>query len=418
LVSRTGAGSDLTYHYDGRASYDLDGETITKYVWDFGDNTKAEGPVVDHTYTAPGAYIVRLYVMDPPGAQGQFPVYLGQQLRVTSVKPSSIPHAVGDEFDVVSVVRNDTPGVLHCVNFGRAPDIRPAASFTTVSTPPLAVDNTLQPGDTFTASFRFKLKAPIPDSFYVYVDAFGGGSGGCPGANHLQSWGDGTFFINPPPGYKPFASWSALVSRLFKDLVGRVPTVGESSDWVGRLTAKTATPGSLVAFLRASADNRSNVDPVDRLYRAYFLRIPDQGGLVYWIGRKRAGTSLDAASAAFAGSGEFTKRYGTLTNRAFVNLVYTNVLGRPGETSGVNFWTGQLDAKKKTRGQMMTGFSESAESVKRQAANVNASVLYSLLLGRPPTHQEAAATVVALDGGVAPAATALLALPEYATHVT
>ena len=58
--------------------------------------------------------------------------------------------------------------------------------------------------------------------------------------------------------------------------------------------------------------------PVTRLYFAHFLRIPDYGGLNFWIGQARAGSSLDAISQ-------------------------------------------QLDSGACTRGQMMTGFSESVE---------------------------------------------------------
>ena len=36
-------------------------------------------------------------------------------------------------------------------------------------------------------------------------------------------------------------------------------------------------------------------------------------------------------------------RYGSLTNRQFVETVYLNVLGRPGDAGGnANYWTGQL----------------------------------------------------------------------------
>jgi len=51
-----------------------------------------------------------------------------------------------------------------------------------------------------------------------------------------------------------------------------------------------------------------------------------------------------------------------------VELVYRNVLGRPGDPSGVTYWTGQLDAGKKGRGQVMIGFSESAEYQRQRRA--------------------------------------------------
>ena len=44
-----------------------------------------------------------------------------------------------------------------------------------------------------------------------------------------------------------------------------------------------------------------------------------------------------------------------------MTLVYQNVLGRSPDASGLAYWRGQLDSGASTRGQVMTGFSESPE---------------------------------------------------------
>ncbi|HEY4376680.1 MAG TPA: DUF4214 domain-containing protein, partial [Acidimicrobiales bacterium] len=157
-----------------------------------------------------------------------------------------------------------------------------------------------------------------------------------------------------------------------------------------------------------------------RLYRAYFLRIPDQGGLAFWIGKRRAGTSLTAISNSFAASAEFKNRYGTVSNATFVNLVYENVLGRAGDAGGLTYWNGQLNSKKSTRGQMMIGFSESAEYKGQQASNVTSSVLYSLLLGRAPTTNDSFNTGAQLSLGLSLTGYVDLFLitPEYLTHIS
>jgi len=49
--------------FNGKKSFDHDGEII-KYIWDFGDGTKAFGPVLSHTYHSPGIYTVKLTVID------------------------------------------------------------------------------------------------------------------------------------------------------------------------------------------------------------------------------------------------------------------------------------------------------------------------------------------------------------------
>jgi hypothetical protein len=190
--------------------------------------------------------------------------------------------------------------------------------------------------------------------------------------------------------FAPLTSWANWVKRLIGDLEARTPTASELSTWGAALANGTQTPASLVEALRSGADNRSNVDPVARLYRAYFLRTPDAGGLAHWIAKRRAGTSLNAISQSFAGSNEFKTRYGRLTNAAFVKLIYKNLFARSGDPGGVTFWTHQLDARLKTRGQVMTGFSESHEYVTKQAGSVEVAAQYVLLLGRAPKPSETA----------------------------
>jgi hypothetical protein len=224
-----------------------------------------------------------------------------------------------------------------------------------------------------------------------------------------------------PRVFSPFASAGAMVDRLHLDLLGRAPTSAERSAAVTGLGNGSVTPAGLVARLRASADNTGNVDPVTRLYRAYFLRIPDQAGLDFWIARRRSGQSLNQISQSFAQSPEFATLYGSLSNRGFVERIYENVLGRPGEPDGVTFWTGQLNSGARTRGQVMTGFSESSEYKAQQRAEVDVSVAFIALLGRRPTNGEHADAVAGIEGGTLTLAalhTAILTSDEYAALVT
>ncbi len=55
--------------FDGSASTDPDG-TITKYDWNFGDNSSGSGKVVYHKYTKRGTFTVTLTVTDDKGATG------------------------------------------------------------------------------------------------------------------------------------------------------------------------------------------------------------------------------------------------------------------------------------------------------------------------------------------------------------
>ena len=156
----------------------------------------------------------------------------------------------------------------------------------------------------------------------------------------------------------------------------------------------------IVVALRGLDDQTTIVDPVARLYRAYFLRSPDAGGLDYWVGQRRAGRSLAWVSQQFARSGEFTRQYGSLSDQGFMDLVYRQVLERAPDSSGATFWVGQLRSGSRTRGQVMIGFSEAPEYKAKYGSTVEAAVGYLLLLGRAPSSAEARAWVTRAASGV------------------
>jgi hypothetical protein len=138
----------------------------------------------------------------------------------------------------------------------------------------------------------------------------------------------------------------------------------------GRAEAQTPTEGSAT-----------------RLYLAYFGRNPDAGGLRYWVARLEAGTSLATVSEGFARSPEFVHTYGALGDRAFVDLVYRNVLGRAPDGGGRAHWVGVLATRQSTRGAVMVGFSESPEFVRKTGTTPPVVPPPSTPLGRPAVGQ-------------------------------
>jgi len=221
-----------------------------------------------------------------------------------------------------------------------------------------------------------------------------------------------------PQPWLPFASWADAVERLHAWFLDRPPTQAERNRWIGRFQAGTHGLADLVSALRTGDRHVKVVDPVIRLYQAYFLRVPDDAGVRYWIGQRAAGTSLAKISGRFATSSEFRTRYGSLSNRAFVERVYLNVLGRPGDRPGIDYWTSRLDTKKRTRGTVMTGFSESGEYQRKQARNVEAAALLLFLEHRTPSVADRDGLAAALTD---PAATreairALLRRPAVVTR--
>jgi len=120
---------------------------------------------------------------------------------------------------------------------------------------------------------------------------------------------------------------------------------------------------------------------------------------MYWINVYKSGGSLEAISDSFAGSEEFQQRYGALSNEAFVNLVYQNILGRAPDPGGYAFWAGELNSGRRTRGQVMIGFSESAEYEELTSHEVYVTMMYVGMLRRSPEMEEFNFWVNYLDSG-------------------
>ncbi len=139
-----------------------------------------------------------------------------------------------------------------------------------------------------------------------------------------------------------------------------VATVTEASQPTPAAAASCgiSTPNSAFANEVASSPRHAQLW---RLYQAYFLRQPDDGGLQYWIDISKDGTSLQKISDNFELSREFSLTYGNLNNIDFLNLIYRNVMCRPADGDGFAYWLGLLNSGEVNRGEMMILFSESKE---------------------------------------------------------
>jgi hypothetical protein len=146
-----------------------------------------------------------------------------------------------------------------------------------------------------------------------------------------------------------------LVVLLLGSVLAVAPAFGQGARPVDAQVEAMDVQGPS-GIVGSGRDDRS----VDRLYRAYFLRTASPTEIDYWNTQLRNGWTLNQISQYFASSDEFRTRYGTLGDAAFVDLVYRNVLGRAPEPSGLFYWATLL-ANGTTRGDVMTGFSDSAE---------------------------------------------------------
>ena len=225
------------------------------------------------------------------------------------------------------------------------------------------------------APLTVTLTAPAPPGIAVYVSALGDDGAG-PSAPLVTT-------------FLPFRTYDAYIDRQFRDLVGHAPAPAERADALNNWVYNHDASG-LITHLIAGNRATGAVEPVARLYRAYLLRDPDFSGLAYWVAKREAGATLGRISEQFARSSEFTRRYRNLTNRAFVERIYTDVLGRAGDPTGIDFWTRQLDTGRKNRGAVMVNFSESGEYVTKTAKVVQPVAAFFLMLDRMPTAADGA----------------------------
>lgn len=119
-------------------------------------------------------------------------------------------------------------------------------------------------------------------------------------------------------------------------------------------------------------DPTSGSAQVMRLYAATLNRAPDQGGLEANVAGL-ATFGLGGLAEIFVNSAEFQARFGALNNQQFVEQMYVFALGRQGDPIGIRDWVNYLNAGA-TRGQVVIGFSESAEHIARTAPTLNAGL--------------------------------------------
>jgi hypothetical protein len=185
--------------------------------------------------------------------------------------------------------------------------------------------------------------------------------------------------------FSPGAGSARLfVMQQYRDFLGREGDVAGIQGWTDLVVAGTYSRPQVIDAFVQSAEFGGFVAPVVRLYFATFLRVPDYAGLVGNAALVRNGTvTLTQLADFFVASPEFVATYGALDNTAFVTLLYNNVLGRAPDPAGLSGWVGLLNGGM-SRGQVLLGFSDSAEYQAAMANEVLVTMMYTAMLRRTP----------------------------------
>ncbi len=188
-----------------------------------------------------------------------------------------------------------------------------------------------------------------------------------------------------------------FVKQMLRDMVGEYWSYHHIRLGLSNLEKSISKTAMVMLYLNDPRFKTAR-GAIVRLYISFFQRRVDHEGLMYWIDRHESDMSLIEIAQVFAQGSEFQTRYGSLDDAAFIDLVYQNVLGRPADSDGRDYWLEQL-ADGAERGYVMAVFSESSENQARHINNVIPTLLYSLFLKRGITHDEFVARFAELNSG-------------------
>lgn len=164
------------------------------------------------------------------------------------------------------------------------------------------------------------------------------------------------------------------VTAVYEDVLGRSPDAGGLAYWSGKIDQGAAISG--VAESIAHSDEYYATFVIKPDYLKLLGRPADDTGLASWTQAMHNGLTDQQLEADFAASDEFYKTSGG-TNTAWVDAVYTQLLGRAADSSGEAYWTGQL-AQGQTRLQVAERIAGGTEN---NTQLINAD--YEHYLGRP-----------------------------------
>jgi RHS repeat-associated protein len=164
------------------------------------------------------------------------------------------------------------------------------------------------------------------------------------------------------------------VLAVFQDVLGRAPDDTGFAYWSGQLNGGAPrTP--LINSIDHSAEYYTTI--IIPAYKTFLGRVPDAGGLAYWVSQMQGGLTDERLEAGFIGSPEYYTHSGG-TDKAWVDNMYQNLLGRLPDAGGEAYWIGQL-AQGANRANVAYGFAASQE---RESQHIFAN--YEKYLGRSP----------------------------------
>lgn len=107
---------------------------------------------------------------------------------------------------------------------------------------------------------------------------------------------------------------------------------------------------------------RDQVEKMALLYQAALDRKPDAAGLDYFVENLREGQSVQDIANSFYRSDEFRGQFDGFDNEGYIDRLYQNVLERPADQAGFDYWLEQMEANGMSHAEVLVSFAESGEN--------------------------------------------------------
>ncbi|MDL2324567.1 DUF4214 domain-containing protein [Ruminococcaceae bacterium OttesenSCG-928-A16] len=194
-----------------------------------------------------------------------------------------------------------------------------------------------------------------------------------------------------------------FVERLYTLVMDRPGEVAGVNFWVNEITSGRQTAAQVIHFFfngpEFATKNTTNNQYLTILYRTMMNREPDAAGLANWLEHLNNQVSRNFVLHEFVILPEFTgicAQYGVTrgdfplteerdqnpTITAFVNRLYLNCMGRPGDAAGLNNWASLL-RKGQTAASVVDFFFNSPEFTNKNLSNLEfIKAAYRTLFGR------------------------------------
>jgi hypothetical protein len=297
------------------------------------------------------------------GASAAVPVTLRKGLNALRIE-----RAVGASFSIASfsftLVGDTTPDA-----FSFAPKTGVAAGSTVVSDPATITGLTaaaaviVSGGEysvgctgTFTSA-----AGTIANGQTVCVRHVAAATAGAVTTTVLTVGGVSASFTSTTAGALTFADKvNALVTSYFQTILGRDPDAGGLAFWSGEANRVVALGADVrevffamsMSFFSSAeylARNTTDTQFLTDMYRTFFIREPDPGGLAFWQAELDSGVSRSALLNSFLFSTEFSNQmtalFGSTAVRPEVDMtvdLFRGALGRLPDDGGFAFWLGRI----------------------------------------------------------------------------